>query len=87
MNIGYACNSAGEPFLNLQRDALTAAGCESLFTDTLSGAKTSRSMVLAAQALYRPRSPFDRWRRFMRYSRLTKSRLSGLDALLPFRAC
>lgn len=33
MVIGYACGSTIDQNLDLQRDALIAAGCERLFTD------------------------------------------------------
>jgi DNA invertase Pin-like site-specific DNA recombinase len=42
MLIGYARVSIQEQTLNLQRDALEKAGCNKLFTDTASGAKTER---------------------------------------------
>lgn len=40
--VGYAGFSTADP-LGLQRDALTAAGCERLFTDTASGFMTRRT--------------------------------------------
>ena len=46
MKIGYACVSTGEQDLTLQTDALTAADCEKIFTDTLSGSRSDRPGLL-----------------------------------------
>src|SRR3954447_25650845 len=42
MLIGYARVSTIDQTLTLQQDALTAAGCEQLYTDTVSGSVTER---------------------------------------------
>jgi DNA invertase Pin-like site-specific DNA recombinase len=42
MNVSYARVSSLDQTLALQQDALRAAGCERVFTDTISGATDSR---------------------------------------------
>ena len=54
MLIGYARISTIEQTLALQQDALAAAGCQELYTDTASGARTDRPGL--AQALSHLRS-------------------------------
>ena len=41
--VGYARVSSEDQNLDLQRDALTEAGCERTFTDVASGAKDDRA--------------------------------------------
>jgi len=54
MLIGYARVSTAEQNLDLQTDALRTAGCERLFTDTVSGATVDRPGLDAALTECRP---------------------------------
>jgi DNA invertase Pin-like site-specific DNA recombinase len=48
MLVGYARVSTGEQSLDLQTDALRAAGCERVITDVASGARTHRAGLTEA---------------------------------------
>ena len=48
MKIGYARVSTQDQSTNMQFDALTASGCERIFSERASGAKTNRPELLKA---------------------------------------
>jgi DNA invertase Pin-like site-specific DNA recombinase len=54
MTIGYARVSTQEQTLDLQKDALTKAGCEEIYTDTMSGAKAERPGLQETLSFIRP---------------------------------
>ncbi len=62
MPVGDARVSTAEQTLALQEDALRAAGCEKVFTDTISGAKAERPGLAAALAYLRPGDALAVWR-------------------------
>ena len=64
MNIGYARVSTGDQNLDLQRDALLAAGCEAdkLFFDSLSGTKDDRPGLAGALEYVREGDTLVVWR-------------------------
>jgi DNA invertase Pin-like site-specific DNA recombinase len=62
MLIGYARVSTHEQTLNLQQDALQKAGCNKVFTDTASGAKTERIGLDAALNYVRKGDTLVVWR-------------------------
>ena len=62
MKIGYARVSTDDQKMDLQRDALTAAGCEKVFTDTASGAKAERPGLADALAFARKGDSLVVWR-------------------------
>lgn len=62
MLIGYARVSMLEQTLALQQDALTAAGCDQLYTDTASGAKQDRPGLTQALSHLRPGDTLIVWR-------------------------
>ena len=62
MQIGYARVSTQEQTLNLQQDALTQAGCEQVFTDTVSGSQDDRPGLSDALSHLRPGDTLVVWR-------------------------
>ncbi len=62
MLVGYARVSTAEQTLALQEDALGAAGCGKIFTDTSSGAKAERPGLTDALAYLRPGDALAVWR-------------------------
>jgi DNA invertase Pin-like site-specific DNA recombinase len=62
MLIGYARISTTDQTLALQQDALTAAGCSRIFTDTASGSKTDRPGLTEALSYVRSGDTLVVWR-------------------------
>src|SRR5512147_3023361 len=62
MLIGYARVSTSDQTFNLQKDALQKAGCERIFTDTASGAKSERRGLDEALSYVRPGDTLVVWR-------------------------
>ena len=62
MLVGYARISTTEQNLDLQHDALKAAGCERLVEDTAGGGKAHRSGLDRARDLLRPGDTLVVWR-------------------------
>ena len=62
MLVGYARVSTTDQNLDLQKDALQAAGCERLFTDTASGAKSERPGLAQALKECRPGDTLVVWK-------------------------
>jgi DNA invertase Pin-like site-specific DNA recombinase len=62
MQVGYIRVSTEEQNLDLQKDALTAAGCERLFSDTATGATTYRPGLNEALNFLRSGDELTVWR-------------------------
>ncbi len=62
MLIGYARVSTDDQNLNLQQDALRAAGCEKIFEDRISGAKANRPGLNSAIEMARAGDTLVIWR-------------------------
>jgi len=62
MLIGYARVSTDDQNLNLQRDALQAAGCERIYEDRISGAKAARPGLAKTMEMLRGGDVLTVWR-------------------------
>src|SRR3954468_10749744 len=62
MLIGYARISTDDQNLDLQRDALTKAGCEQIYTDRVSGTKATRPGLREALSHLRSGDTLVVWR-------------------------
>ena len=62
MKIGYARVSTEDQTLALQQDALTAAGCDAVHHDKLSGAAVKRPGLAAALAACQPGDVLTVWK-------------------------
>ena len=62
MDVGYARVSTGEQTLDLQLDALAAAGCGKVYRETASGAKADRPVLEELLGYLRPGDTLVVWR-------------------------
>ena len=62
MLIGYARVSTDDQNLDLQRDALRAAGCQRIYEDRMSGAKAARPGLTQAMEMARAQDVLTVWR-------------------------
>lgn len=80
MLIGYARVSTSDQSLDLQTDALAAAGCERVFADTASGAKAERPGLEETLAFAREGDVLVVWR-LDRFGRSLKDLVGRVEAL------
>ena len=62
MLVGYSRVSTQDQNLELQQDALNAAGCERIFKDKMSGAKAARPGLMEALSYMRPGDTLVVWK-------------------------
>lgn len=77
MNVGYARVSTAEQNLNLQTDALKAAGCERTFVEMASGAQRDRPELRKALDYMRPGDTLVVWK----LDRLARSMRQLIDTV------
>ncbi|WP_324680488.1 recombinase family protein [Hymenobacter sp. GOD-10R] len=80
MKLGYARVSTSEQVLDLQLDALRQAGCEHLFTDTVSGVQAHKPNWERLLAYARPGDTLVIWR-LDRLGRATKHLIAVVEDL------
>src|SRR4051812_33460847 len=80
MLIGYARVSTDDQNLDLQRDALTKAGCEQIYTDRVSGTKATRPGLTEALSHLRSGDTLVVWR----LDRLGRSLRHLIDTVTDF---
>ena len=80
MRIGYARVSTGEQKLDLQLDALDEANCKKTYTDTISGATSSRPELDKCLEQLREGDTLVVWR-LDRFGRSLKDLISKIEAL------
>lgn len=86
MKIGYARVSTPEQSLNLQIDALKQAGCDDVFTDTVSGAKAERPGLRDVFRFLREGDTLIVWK-LDRLGRSVKNLIENLQEINKRKAC